>query len=143
METGDKAQERRRFTRVVFAKEEKIEASLSFSDNTQDQKNVQVLNMSKSGIGLAIKREKVEGIKIDTCLKIDAIKLNESESVNFSKLEIEVAWVMDYTLLENVGFGGKFINPDGEDINILFKAINTLPTLTPERWKALSSGMGF
>lgn len=126
METGYKAPERRSFARAVFTKEEKIEASLSFSDNNQDQKNVQVMNMSKGGIGLATKREDVEGIKIGACLKIDAIMLNESESVNFSGLEIEVAWVMDYTFLENVGFGVEFINPNEKDINVLIKAINTL-----------------
>jgi c-di-GMP-binding flagellar brake protein YcgR len=126
METGYKAPERRRFARAVFTKEEKIEASLSFSDNNKDQRNVQVMNMSKGGIGLTIKREDVEGIKIGACLKIDAIMLNESESVNFSGLEIEVAWVMDYTFLENVGFGVEFINPNEKDINVLLKAINTL-----------------
>ena len=126
METGYKAPERRSFARAVFTKEENIEASLSFSDNNQDQRNVQVMNMSKGGIGLAIKREDVEGIKIGACLRIDAIRLNESEYVNFSGLEIEVAWVLDYTFLENFGFGGEFINPNEKDINVLIKAINTL-----------------
>ena len=104
----DEKKERRRFQRVFFAVEDEVKGTFAFADVQKGSLTATVINLSESGIGLALSKDETtkqirEGDHL-ILTELNGIKGLES----LANIKAEIKWVLDDPSLEYVGFGCEF-----------------------------------
>lgn len=106
--------EQRREARVLFSRQEQVTCHLSFPGNTKTILKAIVLNMSRRGIGLALDRNNDFAIQRGMLLDLNKIRIfmdkTERELEFHENIKVQVQWVMDDTVVNQIGIGCKYIN---------------------------------
>ncbi|NNG00346.1 MAG: PilZ domain-containing protein [Desulfobacteraceae bacterium] len=116
--------ERRRLPRAVFAPQEGLKAILTLSDNLLEQRAVQIMNISRSGLGLAIKKNETIGIEKGRLFFLSEIHSGKRNSIILPSMELKVVWIIEHDYLHNIGFGCVFLNPNERNIHNIIDFIN-------------------
>ena len=93
-------EERRKYRRVFFKKEDGIVASFTFPEIQGDPLEADVMNLSEDGVCLTYRKNLV----ILTRLK------GITPELEFDELRIEVRWIMDDNFFEHEQIGCKILN---------------------------------
>ena len=91
----DEKQERRRFQRVFFAVEDEVKGTFVFTDIQKGSLTATVINLSESGVGLALsKDETTKNIREGDHLimtQLNGIKGLES----LANIKAEIKWILE------------------------------------------------
>ncbi|MBN1141814.1 MAG: PilZ domain-containing protein [Deltaproteobacteria bacterium] len=105
----DSGDDRRRFKRIFFPEQSKVQAFFSYQGNGSHLMSATVLNLSETGIGLTVRKKTSNGI-----LAGDKLVLKEISSLPqlFALRDIisEIRWVLNHDFLDHIGFGCEFLN---------------------------------
>lgn len=100
------AMEKRKYKRYVFPNDDRIIALLALDNGgTADAR---ILNISQGGIGLAVEKKKMDGVKTEAVLLIKDVS-GERRIPGLAGHSLKVKWVLDYQPLDNVAIGCEFI----------------------------------
>ncbi len=106
---NDRWEERRKYRRVFFRKEDAIAASLTFPGIQEESVEADVMNLSEEGVCLTYKKNPAIKIKKDDILILTQLKGTTPE-LEFDELKIDVRWVMDDDFFEHEQIGCKILN---------------------------------
>ena len=102
-------EERRKYRRVFFNKEDEITASFTFPGIQEEPVEAGVMNLSEEGVCLTYRKNPAITIKKDDVLILTQLKGTTPE-LEFDKLKIEVKWVMDEDFFEHEQIGCRITN---------------------------------
>ena len=102
-------EERRKYRRVFFKKEDAIAASFTFPGIQEEPVDADVMNLSEEGVCLTYRKKPAIKIKKDDILILTQFK-GLTPDIEFDELEIEVKWVMDQDFFEHEQIGCKILN---------------------------------
>jgi len=102
-------EERRKYRRVFFKKEDGIVASFTFPEIQGDPLEADVMNLSEDGVCLTYIKNPAIKIKKDDILILSQLK-GLTPELEFDELRIEVRWIMDDTFFEHEQIGCKILN---------------------------------
>ena len=105
-----KKEKKRLYPRIFFSAKADLKAALVISGRPNDSISAHMLNISEGGIGLAVQKDKASKINIGQHLILKEI----SGDVNWefiSDIKMEIKWISNYDFLNNIAFGGEFIDP--------------------------------
>jgi hypothetical protein len=104
----DEEQERRKFQRIFFAVEDEVKGTFAFADVQKGSLTATVINLSESGVGLALsKNETTKKIREGDHLimtQLNGIKGLES----LANIKAEIKWIMINPSFGFVGCGCEF-----------------------------------
>jgi c-di-GMP-binding flagellar brake protein YcgR len=101
--------EKRRYTRIIFNEQNRVQAVVAFQDNqtSGQQLIVSVLNMSEGGMQISVERKKFQKIRQGDTVFLSSLKgIPDLESLG--EIPMQVIWVMDNEYLEHVLLGMSF-----------------------------------
>jgi c-di-GMP-binding flagellar brake protein YcgR len=101
--------EKRRYTRIIFNEQNRVQAIVAFQDNqtSGQQLIVSVLNMSEGGMQISVERKKFQKIRQGDTVFLSSLKgIPDLESLG--EIPMQVIWVMDNEYLEHVLLGMSF-----------------------------------
>jgi hypothetical protein len=124
--------EKRRYPRYVFTPEEKVKGCLVLLNGSQLTKEAKIMDISRTGIGVALSKMGKNGIKEGELLRLEQLFAHDEETWTKTNITIKIIWVLDHPFLENIGFGCEFQNPSEKSIHQLIDFINSV---FPERMK--------
>ena len=102
-------EERRKYRRVFFKKEDGIVASFTFPEIQGDPVEAGVMNLSEEGVCLTYRKNAAIKIKKDDILILSQLK-GVTPELEFDELKIEVRWIMDDNFFEHEQIGCKILN---------------------------------
>lgn len=102
-------EERRKYRRVFFKKEDAIAASFTFPGIQEEPVDADVMNLSEEGVCLTYRKKPAIKIKKDDILILAQLK-GLTPDLEFDELKIEVKWVMDQDFFEHEQIGCKILN---------------------------------
>ena len=102
-------EERRKYRRVFFKKEDGIVASFTFPEIQGDPLEADVMNLSEDGVCLTYRKNPAIKIKKDDILILSQLK-GLTPELEFDELRIEVRWIMDDNFFEHEQIGCKILN---------------------------------
>ena len=106
-------EERRKYRRVFFRKEDAIAASFTFPGILEEPVDAEVMNLSEEGVCLAYRKDPAIKIEKDDTLILKQLK-GLTPALEFDELKIEVRWIMKDDFFEHEQIGCKIVNtPDG------------------------------
>ena len=100
--------ENRRYERIFFTREQRIEGYFSMPDEDGGLK-VQVLNLSEGGLHFTQKREYKTEIKLGAPLILTGLQGPDPLKF-FQNVEVEIKWILDHDYLEHVSYGCQFLD---------------------------------
>lgn len=106
---NDHWEERRKYRRIFFRKEDAIAASLTFPGIQKEPVDADVMNLSEEGVCLTYRKNPAIKIKKDDLLILSQLKGTTPE-LEFDELKIEVRWVVDDDFFEHEQIGCKILN---------------------------------
>ncbi len=105
--------ERRKFRRVFFTKEDKIAAYIVSPENNKLPVEAGVMNLSEEGICLSYEKSKTFKVKRGEILNLIQI-IGTKPELSVDELKIEVRWIMDENYFDHDQIGCKILNPSNE-----------------------------
>jgi hypothetical protein len=102
-------EERRKYRRVFFRKEDAISASFTFPEIQEESVDAGVMNLSEEGICLTYRKDPAIKIKKDDVLTLTQLKGLALE-LEFDELKIAVRWVMKDDFFEHEQIGCEILN---------------------------------
>ena len=102
-------EERRKYRRVFFKKEDAITAWFTFPGIQEKPVEADVMNLSEEGICLTYRKNPSIKIKKDDILILTQLK-GITPELELDELKIEVRWVMDDDFFEHEQIGCKILN---------------------------------
>jgi hypothetical protein len=106
----DEANERRRFQRIFFSIDDGAKGILAFSDPQRGLLAAHIINISESGLGLALSKDKKNRIaKGDDVILTHITGIQGLESL--VNVDAEIKWILENPSLEEfVVFGCEFLD---------------------------------
>ncbi len=105
----DKNIDSRRFERVFFTADDKIEGVFLLSDEKDIILEGNILNISEGGLCCIYKKDISKRVQKDERLVLD--KLKGTPALDFLKdIEIEIRWNLENDFFDHFEFGCEFIN---------------------------------
>ena len=102
-------EERRKYRRVFFKKEDAITASFTFPGIQEEPVEAGVMNLSEEGVCLTYRKNSAIKIKKDDILILSQFK-GITPELEFDELKIEVRWIMDDNFFVHEQIGCKILN---------------------------------
>ena len=100
-------QDRRRFQRIFFAVEDDVKGTFIAPDSQQGSLTGAVINLSESGVGLALSKDETK-----TRRKGDYLILTQLNGIKgleaLTNIKAEIKWILDNPTLGFVGCGCEF-----------------------------------
>ena len=105
---ADEEKERRRFQRVFFAVEDEVEGTFAFADVQKGSLTATVINLSESGIGLALSQDETT----KTIREGDYLILTQLNGIkgleSLANIKAEIKWILENPSFGFVGCGCEF-----------------------------------
>jgi len=100
---------KRKYTRIYFPGEQKIAGIIALPYRRGEDQQVKILNLSEGGLFFIKNKENTDHITVGDTIILKSIHgpgpLNVSQEI-----DMEIKWVSDDPLLENIGYGVEFID---------------------------------
>jgi hypothetical protein len=109
---------KRKYTRIYFSMEQEIDGVIDLSDDRNGDLRVKILNLSEGGLFFTLVKEKIEKFHEGDTVILKG--MGSPNPVNFSQeLVMEIKWVNDHALLENIGYGCEFVDPQVQHVKLI------------------------
>lgn len=101
--------EHRRYRRVYFQRDQEVTGILARFGLQAEDLRIKVLNLSEGGLFFTVKKTEVGEVKTGERITLHDLRGPESQHIS-GQISMEIKWVSDDALLENIGFGCEFID---------------------------------
>lgn len=101
--------ENRRYRRIYFPREQDVTGVLARSGSGADEQQVKILNLSEGGLFFTVKKTKVGTIRTGDTVTLQALRGPDPLHIA-QEISMEIKWVSDDALLENIGYGCEFVD---------------------------------
>ena len=120
---GTKKRERRRAHRVLIDKEKSIKGVFLIPGGSTKSFTANILNFSKGGMQVAVRKSISRNIKKDDILTL--IKIEGKDTLLFNvEIDMKIKWVVAHGLLEQTGYGCEFIKLSEHDKSQITEFLN-------------------
>jgi hypothetical protein len=106
---AEEEKERRRFQRIFFSLEDKVQGTFAFSGFQKGILTAHIINLGEGGLGLVLSKDEKKRIWKGGYVILTQIKgITGLEPL--INVEAEIKWILDNPSLEFMGFGCEFRN---------------------------------
>ena len=113
---------KRRYRRIYFSEDLLISGVIAESD-THTEFLVKILNLSEGGLFFTVAREKARYFQEKGTVLF--LGLRGPGPFNLAeKLNMEIKWVCDNEIMENIGYGCEFIDPPSRSVDQIRCMVN-------------------
>ncbi|MCI5192341.1 MAG: PilZ domain-containing protein [Candidatus Electrothrix sp. AU1_5] len=107
-----KQEEKRRYTRVIFNEQNKVQALISLPYQPESQGPLQqmpasVLNMSEGGLQVSVERKKFQTVEQGDNALLTSLT-GVPDLVSLTDIPVQIIWIMDNEYLEHILLGISF-----------------------------------
>ncbi|MCI5136736.1 MAG: PilZ domain-containing protein [Candidatus Electrothrix sp. AW2] len=107
-----KQEEKRRYTRVIFNEQNKVQALISLPRQPESQGPLQqmpasVLNMSEGGLQVPVERKKFQTVEQGDNALLTSLT-GVPDLVSLTDIPVQIIWIMDNEYLEHILLGISF-----------------------------------
>ncbi|MCI5197785.1 MAG: PilZ domain-containing protein [Candidatus Electrothrix sp. AW5] len=107
-----KQEEKRRYTRVIFNEQNKVQALISLPHQPESQGPLQqmpasVLNMSEGGLQVSVERKKFQTVEQGDNALLTSLT-GVPDLVSLTDIPVQIIWIMDNEYLEHILLGLSF-----------------------------------
>ena len=101
--------EHRRYERVYFSREQEVTGVLARSGAGADGLQVKILNLSEGGLFFIVKKNTAGAIRAGDRVTLQGLRCPDPLHIA-QELSLEIKWISDDALLENIGYGCEFVD---------------------------------